>query len=263
MFTHNFEPVILEIGFISIRWYSLAYIFGILLGWWLARKIISYKSSELNVSHESFDELVTIIIFSIILGGRFGYVLFYNPFYYLNNPLDIFKIWEGGMSFHGGLIGIIIGCYLFSIKKNIDVFKLLDVIACVAPIGLFLGRIANFLNSELYGKPTDFMLSVRFPLIDNLYRHPSQLYEAFFEGVIIFIILNFIMFKKIYKESFCSSLFLMLYGVFRIFSEYFREPDSHLGYLFGFLSMGTLLSFLMIFCGLILYFIKIKNTYEK
>ena len=263
MFTHNFNPILLEIGFISIRWYSLAYIFGILFGWWLARKIISYKSASLNINLYDFDELVTNIIISVIIGGRIGYVLFYNPSYYFSNPIDILKVWEGGMSFHGGLLGIVVGTYFFSIKKNIRIFNLLDVISCVAPIGLFFGRIANFINSELYGKPTEFFFSVAFPQIDNLYRHPSQLYEAFLEGVVILIILNLIMFKKNYRESLCSSLFLILYGSFRIFSEYFREPDAHIGYLFDLLSIGSLLSLFMIFAGLIIYFTKTKNTYEE
>ena len=263
MFTHNFNPILLEIGFISIRWYSLAYIFGILFGWWLARKIISYKSASLNINLYDFDELVTNIIISVIIGGRIGYVLFYNPSYYFFNPIDILKVWEGGMSFHGGLLGIVVGTYFFSIKKNIKIFNLLDVISCVAPIGLFFGRIANFINSELYGKPTEFFFSVTFPQIDDLYRHPSQLYEAFLEGVVILIILNLIMFKKNYRESLCSSLFLILYGSFRIFSEYFREPDAHIGYLFDLLSIGSLLSLFMIFAGLIIYFTKTKNTYEE
>jgi phosphatidylglycerol:prolipoprotein diacylglycerol transferase len=162
------------------------------------------------------------------------------------------------MSFHGGLIGIVIGTYIFSIKRNVSTFFLLDVIACVAPIGIFLGRIANFINGELVGKVSNFSWSVIFPNIDLLPRHPSQLYEAFLEGIILFIIMNILIFRNQYKIGTCSYLFLILYGVFRIFSEIFREPDKHLGYLFNLFSMGSILSFFMILAG-----ITIMSYYRK
>ena len=156
MYTHNLDPVLLNFGFIEIRWYSLAYIFGILIGWWLGKKIINHihRYNEIKFNLKDFDELITYIIISIILGGRFGYIIFYNLEYYISNPLDIIKVWEGGMSFHGALIGIILGTYLFSAKKNVKIFFLLDIIACVSPIGIFLGRLANFINAELVGKVT-------------------------------------------------------------------------------------------------------------
>ena len=179
--------------------------------------------------------------------------MFYNPQYYLSNLSEIIKIWEGGMSFHGALIGIIIGTYFFSIKKNISTYFFLDIIACVAPVGIFFGRIANFINGELFGKPTDIWWGVIFPKIDNLSRHPSQLYEAFLEGIVLFFIMNLILFKKNYKTGTCSYMFLIIYGIFRIFSEFFREPDSQIGFIFGSLSMGMLLSLFMIFAGSILY----------
>ena len=253
MYTHNLDPVLIDFGFLVIRWYSLAYIFGILIGWWLGKRIILKRFQNLNFNIKEFDNLITYIIISLLLGGRIGYILFYNFEYYLSNPLDVLKIWEGGMSFHGALIGIILGTYWFSIKKNIPTFFLLDIIAFVAPIGIFFGRIANFINGELVGKTTDVFWGVIFPKIDNNIRHPSQLYEAFFEGIVLFIIMNLILFKNKYKTGTCSYIFLIFYGIFRTFSELFREPDSQVGYLFGPISMGTMLSFLMILAGIIIF----------
>ena len=211
-----------------------------------------------KIKLEEFDDFITFTIVSIIIGGRLGYILFYNLNYYLQNPFEIIKIWEGGMSFHGGLLGVIIGTYIFSKLKNVQFIYILDIVSCVAPIGLFFGRIANFINSELYGKPTEFFLGVVFPQIDNLTRHPSQLYEAFLEGLLLLIILNFLIFKRIYKEGYASSLFLILYGIFRIFAEQFREPDVQIGYIFNVISMGSLLSIIMTITGIILFF-KFKN----
>jgi len=253
MYTHNLDPVLIDFGFLVIRWYSLAYIFGILIGWWLGKRIILKRFQNLNFNIKEFDNLITYIIISMLLGGRIGYILFYNFEYYLSNPLDVLKIWEGGMSFHGALIGIILGTYWFSIKKNIPTFFLLDIIAFVAPVGIFFGRIANFINGELVGKTTDVFWGVIFPKIDNNIRHPSQLYEAFFEGVVLFIIMNLILFKNNYKTGTCSYIFLIFYGIFRTFSELFREPDSQVGYLFGPISMGMMLSFLMILAGIIIF----------
>ena len=254
MYTHNLDPVLFNFGFMAIRWYSLAYIFGILIGWWLGKKIILKKFNNFSVIE--FDNLITYIIISIILGGRIGYVLFYDLGFYLSNPLDIIKIWEGGMSFHGALIGIILGVYLFSLEKKISAFLLLDIISCVAPIGIFFGRVANFINGELIGKTTNMYWGVIFPKIDNIARHPSQLYEAFLEGLILFVILNFVLLQKNYRIGTCSYLFLIIYGSFRIFAELFREPDVQIGYLFNLLSMGTLLSILMILAGTIIFFKK-------
>jgi phosphatidylglycerol---prolipoprotein diacylglyceryl transferase len=261
MFTHNLDPVLFSFGFFSIRWYSLAYIAGILIGWWLGKKIIikkfqnTYKKFDLRV----FDDLITYLIISIIIGGRFGYIIFYNFTYYISNPLDIIKIWEGGMSFHGALIGVVIGTIVFSIKKNISSLFLLDVIACVSPLGIFFGRIANFINSELIGKITNVTWGVIFPAVDMLPRHPSQLYEAFLEGIILFFILNFFIFKKNYKTGMCSCLFLIYYSVFRIISEFFREPDIQIGYIFDLFSMGTILSVIMMFAGIVLFSYLKKN----
>jgi len=262
MYTHNLDPVLLDLGLITIRWYSLAYIFGIVIGWWFGKRIIRHviKNYNLKFNLEDFDDLISYLIISIILGGRIGYIIFYNFEYYISNPLEILKVWEGGMSFHGALLGIILGTYLFSKKRAVSTFFLLDIIACVAPIGIFLGRIANFINSELIGKATNVSWSVIFPLVDTVPRHPSQIYEAILEGVILFLILNIIIFKKKYKIGSSSYLFLIYYGIFRIFSEIFREPDIQLGYLFNFFSMGTILSFLMIFSGLIISIILKKKN---
>ena len=255
MFTHNLDPILFDFGLIVIRWYSLAYIVGILFGWWLGKKIIirRFQYEKHRFDLKEFDDLVTYLIISILVGGRIGYVIFYNLDYYLSNPLDIVKIWQGGMSFHGALLGIIIGTYIFSIKRKISTLFLLDIVACVSPIGLFFGRIANFINAELVGKVTNVPWGVIFPSFDLMPRHPSQLYESFLEGAILFLILNTIILKKNYKTGTCSYAFLIFYGMFRIISEFFREPDLQLGHYFNIFSMGTILSSFMITAGLIIY----------
>ncbi len=249
MFINNFDPVAFQIFSSEIRWYSLAYITGILLGWFLSKKIFI---SDYQVK-QKFDDYLTYLIIGMIIGGRLGYVFFYNFNYYSNNLIDIFKIWQGGMSFHGGLVGIIFVSFWFAKKNYHNPFKYLDIVALVAPIGIFFGRIANFINSELYGTETNLPWAVKFIQIDNIYRHPSQLYEALLEGFILFFLLALTYFKKNYKIGTCSYNFLIFYGIFRIFSEFFREPDIQLGYLFGSLTMGMLLSALMILFGVILY----------
>ena len=260
MYIHNLNPVLINFGFFEIRWYSLAYIFGILIGWWVAKKIIDFKIRNKIVFFDVnfFDDLISYIIISIILGGRIGYIVFYNFSYYFNNPIDIFKIWEGGMSFHGALLGVIIGTYFFSKKINVNTFFFLDIIAIVAPIGIFFGRMANFINGELYGKPSNFLFTVIFPKIDMMPRHPSQIYEAFLEGIVLFSILISLTFKKNIRIGVCSSLFMILYGFFRILAEQFREPDIQIGYLFNLFSVGSALSFVMILSGVFI-FLQIKK----
>jgi len=250
MFINNFDPVAIQIFSIEIRWYSLAYITGILLGWVLSKKIfISIPSLK-----EKFDDFITYIILGIIVGGRLGYVIFYNLEYYSNNLTDVFKVWQGGMSFHGGLIGVIAVSIWFSKKNNQDPFSYLDVVSIVAPIGIFFGRIANFINSELYGIETDMPWGVKFIQIDNLYRHPSQLYEAFFEGLILFFILIYFRNKGFMKISgLISSLFLVFYSTFRFVIEFYRVPDEQLGYLFLNLTMGQLISFAFFLVGAYLF----------
>ena len=252
MFINNFDPVAFEIFSFEIRWYSLAYIAGILFGWILAKKTI-IQNSEVN---KKFDDYITYLIIGIIIGGRLGYVLIYNFNYYINNFLDIFKIWEGGMSFHGGLIGIILTSVLFAKRNNQNTFLYLDIVALVAPIGIFFGRISNFINSELYGKVTDVPWAVTFVQVDNLPRHPSQIYEALLEGFILFIILFLLKNKYLNKPGLISSLFLIIYSIFRFVVEFFRIPDEQLGNVLLNLSMGQVLSLIFILSGVFLFYFK-------
>tara|TARA_B110000444_G_scaffold256730_1_gene293684 strand:+ start:51 stop:830 length:780 start_codon:yes stop_codon:yes gene_type:complete len=250
MFINNFDPIAIEIFSLEIRWYSLAYILGILIGWYLAKKFFV----NINIK-KKFDDYITYVIIGLILGGRIGYVLFYNFEYYTNNFFDILKIWEGGMSFHGGVIGIIIASIIFSKKNNDNVFDYLDIIALVSPIGIFFGRIANFINSELYGHETSMPWGVQFIQIDNLYRHPSQIYEAILEGIILFLLLIYFWKKEKFKtQGKLSSLFLILYSIFRFIVEYFRAPDEQVGYLIFNLTMGQIISFVFFTIGLFLYY---------
>ena len=220
MFINNFDPVAIQVFSLEIRWYSLSYIAGILLGWVLSKRVFI---SNLKLK-EKFDDYITYLILGVIIGGRLGYVLFYNFDFYLNNFFDIFKIWQGGMSFHGGLIGVIIISILFAKKNNQNSYDYLDIVSLVAPIGIFFGRLANFLNSELYGIETNVPWAVKFIKIDNLYRHPSQLYEAFFEGIILFIILIIFKNKGFMRiPGFISGLFLFFYSIFRFIIEFFSK----------------------------------------
>ena len=213
MIVHNFDPVLIDLGIFQIRWYSIAYIFGILLGWAYGRKILARVSNINNnfnkIKKTDFDDLILYLIVGIIIGGRIGYIIFYNLEYYSENFLEIFKVWRGGMSFHGGLLGVIVAIFLFAKKTNNNFFKFSDIIACVAPIGIFLGRLANFINGELYGKISTAPWAVIFPNVDSMPRHPSQLYEAILEGVVLFIIINYLALKKelIYKTGFISAFF--------------------------------------------------------
>ena len=246
MFINNFDPVAFQIFSLEIRWYSLSYIIGILIGWFLSKRIF-ISNNELR---EKFDDYITYLILGIIIGGRLGYVFFYNFEYYMNNFSDIFKVWQGGMSFHGGLLGIIFVSILFAKKNNHDPFRYLDVIAIVAPIGIFFGRIANFINSELYGIETNLPWGVKFLKIDNLSRHPSQIYEAIFEGIILLFILLYFRKKGFMKSpGMISGLFLIFYSIFRFSIEFLRVPDEQLGYLFFNLTMGQIMSFLFLLIG--------------
>ena len=231
----------MSLGFIDIRWYSLAYIFAFILGSIILKKLNS--NSYKLISDVQIDKFFIWAIVGVILGGRIGYVFFYQTNLFFTKPFYILEIWNGGMSFHGGLIGMILSIYFFSLKYKIKFFYLSDLVSLVAPIGLFLGRISNFINTELYGRITDFPLAIIYPLIDNNPRHPSQLYEAFFEGIILFIILSFYFSKKPKKYIIgnISGLFLIFYSIFRFLIEYLREPDYHLGLIFYYFSMGQLL----------------------
>ena len=255
MFINNFDPVAIQIFSIEIRWYSLAYIFGILIGWLYCKKILI---KDKNIS-KLFDDLISYLIIGIILGGRLGYVIFYNLEYFSNNPIEILMIWHGGMSFHGGLLGVLASTIIYAKKHNVNKFIFLDLIAGSAPIGIFLGRIANFLNSELYGRETDILWSVIFAKIDNITRHPSQIYEALLEGVILFFILFFFI-KKNYllKPGLISSLFLIFYSLFRFLVEFFRVPDEQVGFIYLNLTIGQIISLIFLSFGFYLFFIK-KN----
>ena len=264
MIVHNFDPVLIDFGFLQIRWYSISYILGILLGWAYASKLIRKtakdKYSVDNITKTQLDDLIIYLILGIIIGGRLGYIILYNFQYYSQNIIEIFKIWEGGMSFHGGLLGVVISILVFSNKNKLNFFKFSDIVSCVAPIGIFLGRIANFINGELYGKISNLPWAVIFPNGGSVSRHPSQIYEALLEGVLLFILINFLALKKnlLIKTGYISGLFLILYSILRIFSEIFREPDSHIGYIFNYFSLGILLSLLTLIIGFVIIFIK-KN----
>ena len=247
----NFNPVAISIGPIDVRWYSLAYITGILLGWFMLK---TANDKDKIMSEEALENWLIWAILGIIIGGRLGYILFYNLGYYLYNPFQILAVWEGGMSFHGGLLGAIIAMVLFCNKYKIKFLKLTDILAVAAPIGLFFGRISNFINLELYGRVTESKFGVIFPNGGSLPRHPSQLYEASLEGILSFIILFYLAkFTKIKQTSGAlSGLFLVLYGLSRMFVELFREPDEHIGLLFGYnITMGQILSIPLIIIGLV------------
>ena len=255
MFTNNFDPVAFEIFSLSIRWYSLSYIFGLIFGWTYCKKTL-IKDNKIKIL---FDDYISYLIIGIIIGGRLGYVIFYNFQYFLNNPIEIFMIWNGGMSFHGAVVGIIFATILFCKKNNQKVFYFFDLVALSSPIGIFFGRIANFINSELYGNVTNVSWAVKFVQVDNLYRHPSQLYEAFFEGLLLFLILFYLR-KKGYLNipGIISGIFLVLYSLFRFVIEFFRAPDEQLGYLIYNLTMGQTISIIFFIIGVYL----ITSKYE-
>ena len=217
------------------------------------------QNNFVPIKKKDFDDIIIYLILGIIIGVRLGYVLFYNIDYYGQNLIEILKLWQGGMSFHGGLLGVVIAIFIFTKNANTNFFKFSDIVACVAPIGLFLGRIANFINGELFGKASTLPWAVIFPSSGNISRHPSQIYEAILEGIVLFILINFLALKKqlILKTGYISGFFLIFYSIARIIGENFREPDVHLGYFFNYFSMGTILSAITFLGGcLIIFFIK-------
>tara|TARA_B100000700_G_C15048750_1_gene859265 strand:+ start:1688 stop:2485 length:798 start_codon:yes stop_codon:yes gene_type:complete len=262
MIIHNLDPVLIDLGFFQIKWYSIAYILGIVLGWFYASIIIKNYNNITNINQQDFEDLIIYLILGIILGGRLGYVIFYDPNYYIQNFFEIFKVWHGGMSFHGGVLGVVISTFVFAKVNKSNFFNFTDIIACVAPIGLFLGRIANFINGELFGKVSTLPWAVVFPDVDNLARHPSQIYEAILEGIVLFVLINIFALKKklLKKTGYISGLFLVLYSILRIISENFREPDKHIGYIYQNISMGIILSIITLLLGsLIIIFVR-KNA---
>ena len=247
------DPVALSIGPISIHWYGLAYIAGIFTGYTCVKRILQKISFSINLS-----DLITYVMIGIIIGGRLGYVIFYDPIYYAQNPLDIMAIWKGGMAFHGGAIGAFVGTLLFCNKTKVSWIKGADILAFGATPGLFFGRIANFINGELYGRPTNVSWGMVFPNAGETTRHPSQLYEAGLEGILLFCILAIII-QRYYKPGRVFSVFVIGYAMLRFLVEFTRQPDTHLG-LFAFqLSMGQYLSLLMIGVGVgWAYYVKAK-----
>lgn len=250
----SIDPILISLGFLDIRWYSLSYIFTFIFGSILIKKL--NKKSLNNLSDIQIDKFFVWAVLGVIIGGRVGYVLFYQLQLFFQDPLYIFQIWKGGMSFHGGLIGMIFAIYIFAKQNNLSFFYLSDLVSIVAPIGLFLGRISNFINTELYGRTTDFSFAIIYPLIDNNPRHPSQLYEAFFEGIVLFIILYLIFIKnsKKYSAGIISAYFLILYSIFRFLIEFLREPDLHLGLYLNYFSMGQILCIPIFFAGILILF---------
>jgi phosphatidylglycerol---prolipoprotein diacylglyceryl transferase len=251
----NIDPVAIEIGPLAVRWYGLAYFAGILLGWLYARRLAENTrlwGGQPALTRGHIDDFLLWAVLGIILGGRLGYVIFYQPGWYLDDPTAVLRIWEGGMSFHGGLVGTIVAMILFAARRQISALSLFDVIAASVPFGLFFGRIANFINGELYGRPTDVPWGVVFPAGGDVPRHPSQLYESALEGIGIFMVLWLLThrFGSLRWPGMTGGAFLVLYGAARIFVEFFREPDPQLGFLVGFLTMGMLLSLPMVLVGI-------------
>jgi phosphatidylglycerol:prolipoprotein diacylglycerol transferase len=221
--------VALALGPLQIRWYSLAYITGIIVGWWLILKELERPGAPMARRHA--DDFVFYATLGVLLGGRLGYVLFYRPGFYLSHPVEMLKLWEGGMSFHGGALGVIFAIFLFCRRNGLSWLRVADYIATVTPIGLFFGRLANFVNGELWGKATDVPWAIVFPGGGDVPRHPSQLYEAGLEGLLLFVILQTLFWKSPearYKPGFLGGMFVLLYGCFRFFVEFFREPDEQL-----------------------------------
>jgi phosphatidylglycerol---prolipoprotein diacylglyceryl transferase len=239
------NPVLVHIGPLAVRWYALAYIVGIIAGWFYARALIAAQplwGGPAPLTVTDYDDFIVWITLGIILGGRTGYVLFYNLPYFAANPLKIFELWNGGMSFHGGVLGCIVAVVVFARARGIPMLSLGDVTTAVAPIGLFLGRLANFINGELWGRPTDVPWAMIFPNGGPLPRHPSQLYEAALEGVALFIILGLLVRAGALKRpGVVTGAFALGYGIARVTCEFFREPDIQIGFLWGGLTMGMLL----------------------
>lgn len=244
------DPVLVEIGPLAIRWYALAYIVGLVLGWrymmWMARQ------DGALVKPEQADDFLVWAVLGVILGGRLGYVLFYKPAYYAAHPLEILQTWQGGMSFHGGFLGVMIVTLLFCRKRGISFLGFVDLVSVVAPIGLLFGRIANFINSELWGRPTDVPWAMVFPNGGPFARHPSQLYEAALEGLLLTVVMHLAWRNPALrgKPGTLSGVFLIGYGCSRVFVEFFRQPDAHLGFLWGGATMGQILSIPMVIVGI-------------
>ncbi len=260
------NPVLVWIGPLPIRWYALAYIAGLIFGWFYVRRLVGNAALWNGLPHPnpaSIDDLLVYVAFGIILGGRLGYVLFYNPAYYFAHPGEIVAVWKGGMSFHGGLIGAALGIILFARHIKVPILSVMDVTAAAVPIGLFLGRIANFIKPELWGRPTYVPWAMIFPGSDGVPRHPSQLYEAGLEGIALFLALYIATrLGALRRPGLATGIFAIGYGAARIFCEFFRAPDPQLGFLFDGVTMGMVLSVPLIAVGLVLLAVALARHAE-
>lgn len=243
----HIDPVFLSIGPLQFRWYGLMYVLAFISTYFIIRSEVARK--KLTLTKDDIADLVFYGAMGVVLGGRLGYILFYNLGFYLSNPLKLFAVWEGGMSFHGGFLGVMFAFWLYSFRKKIAFLSLIDMAALCAPVGLGLGRIGNFINGELYGRRTDSAWGMIFPQSDGFPRHPSQLYEAFLEGLILFLIVRTVS-KKTEIDGVTTCIAIAGYGLFRFSVEFFRQPDAQIGFLFGIISMGQLLSLPMLIGGL-------------
>ncbi len=254
----NIDPVLIHIGPLAIRWYALAYIAGLVLGWRYILAMIDTPKlwqGSAPISKLEVDDALLWAALGVILGGRIGYVFVYNFSYYMEHPNEIFTVWHGGMSFHGGALGVLVALAVFSRRRNIPALTLMDLVCAAQPIGQFFGRIANFINGELWGRPTDVPWAMVFPTGGPIPRHPSQLYEAALEGIVLFLVLRLLThrFKLLQRPGTVMGVFIMGYGLSRVIVEFFREPDAQVGYLYGdWLTMGMLLSVPMILAGALL-----------
>ncbi len=256
-YVHQLNPVLLDLGAVQVRWYGLMYVVGFLLAGFLLKHLV--RTNFLKVAEEKIDSLITTSILCMFLGARFAYVFIYNWDYYSQNLMDLLAVWKGGLSFHGALVGLIVGGVIFARQNKLSWMEVMDSVALAGSQGLFFGRIGNFINGELYGRITSSSIGIIFPQGGPFPRHPSQLYEAFLEGILLFIILWFVKSRvKIY--GIIGAYFVGLYGIFRFIVEFFREPDSQLGYYFGLITMGQILCSLMIFAGVgLIIYAKKKN----
>jgi phosphatidylglycerol:prolipoprotein diacylglycerol transferase len=254
----NIDPVLIEFGPLALRWYGLAYLAGLLIGWWYVARLVStprlWGAAGPPVTSTQVNDLLLWVALGVILGGRFGYILFYKPGYYLANPIEVLEVWHGGMSFHGGMLGVVLAVVVFCWKNRLPLVSVGDSVAAAVPIGLFFGRLANFINGELYGRVTDVPWAMIFPHDpEQLPRHPSQLYEAFVEGIVLFVLLRILTHRTgaLRHPGVSTGALLAGYGTARFGIEFFREPDAHLGFLAGgWLTMGMMLSIPMVLVGL-------------
>ena len=251
----NVSPIVFEWGPLVLRWYALAYVAGLLFAAWYIKLLVAtprlWGANRPTLKIGQVDDLFLWFMLGVIGGGRLGYVLFYKPLHYFANPLEIFKTWDGGMSFHGGFLGVVLACLIYGRRHGMGLDRLLDLGAAATPVGLGLGRLANFINAELWGRASDLPWAVVFPG-DNFGRHPSQLYEAALEGLLLFIVIRMATHRwgALKYPGRASGLYALIYGLSRIFVEFFREPDQHLGYFAGYVTMGMVLSLPLVAVGI-------------